>query len=134
MRRITVRLAEEQYRLFLNYCSDNNIENVSECIREIIINRVSKDIDDRNLTLNSLSTLHDRLTKSLENEEILLNLILKTYQNLLVYQIDIPEEAKEAAARNAGRKYKKLMEAFKRSLRENPERFESLLADSIEER
>lgn len=116
------------------YRSENGIENRSECIRQILMSHIQKETDDKNLTLQSLSTLHDRLTKSLENEEILLNLILKTYQNLLVYQVEIPEEMKETAARNGLRKYRKLMEAFKKSLKENPERFESLLADNIEER
>jgi Arc/MetJ-type ribon-helix-helix transcriptional regulator len=134
MKIITIRLTDEQKRLFDNYLNENNIENVSECIRQIIISHIKKDIDDKNLTLQSLSTLHDRITKIHENEEVLLNLILKFYQNLLVYQGDIPEETKEAAVRNAVRKFRKLLEAFKKSLRENPEKFESMLADNIEER
>jgi hypothetical protein len=131
---VITRLTGEQKRLFDGYCSENNIENVSECVRQILLSHIQKDIDDRNLTLQSLSTLHDRVTKSLENEEILLNLILKFYQNLLAYQPEVPEEAKEMAAKQAVRRYKKLIEVFKKSLRENPEKFESMLADNIEER
>ncbi|MDR1362652.1 MAG: DUF6290 family protein [Spirochaetaceae bacterium] len=134
MKMMTVRLTDEQKRLFDSYCGENNIQNVSECIRQILISHIQKDIDDRNLTLRSLSNLHDKITKLDENEEILLNLILKLYQNLLAYQGEIPDEMKETAVKNAVRRYKKVMEAFKKSLRDNPEKFESMLADIIEER
>lgn len=132
--KITIRLTDEQKNLFDVYRKENNISNASECIRQLILSRIQKDIDDKNLTLQSLSTLHDRVTKSLENEEVLLNLMLRTHQNILVYQTEIPEEAKEGAVKNGVRRFRKWMEAFKRGLRENPERFESLLADIIEDR
>jgi Arc/MetJ-type ribon-helix-helix transcriptional regulator len=134
MKRITIRLTDEQKRLLDGYCDENNVENISEAVRQILLSRIQKDIDDKNLTLQSLSALHDRITKLYENDEVLLNLIVKLYQNLLVYQAEIPEEMKEAAVKSGVRRFKKFMEAVKKGLRENPEKFESMLADQIEER
>jgi metal-responsive CopG/Arc/MetJ family transcriptional regulator len=134
MKLVSIRFSDEQWAMLEEYRAENNIENRSECIRQVLMSSIQKETDDKNLTLQSLSTMHDRLTKSLENEEILLNLMMKMYQNLLVYQAEIPEEMKASAVRDAVRRFKKLMEAFKKGLKENPERFESLLADNIEER
>jgi Arc/MetJ-type ribon-helix-helix transcriptional regulator len=134
MKRISIRLTDEQNRLLDGYCNENNVENKSEAVRQILVSRIQKDVDDKNLTLQSLSTLHDRITNLRENDEVLLHLILRLYQNLLVYMPEIPDEMRETAVRSGVRRFKKFMEAARKTLRENPEKFESMLADNIEER
>lgn len=128
------KVSDEMDKDIKAFCFKHRIDSRSEFIRFAIAQALKPEIEDPELVFSSLKQLHDKMNTIERQQEILFSFIGFIAQHFLAYHSEIPDQLKKAAEISAMQRYKKMINAYQRSLKDSPSMFESLLADYFEEK
>lgn len=132
-KRLSVRIPEELYVRIEFFCKKKKIESISDFVKAALVKYITPDVEDELLVFESLKDVHSRLHLVMQQQDIFFNFFCFFIKHFFVYNAEVPEEHKGAAAASALQRFDEMMSDFQKGLnKNNNSMFESLLADFFE--
>jgi hypothetical protein len=122
-----VLLTKEMEADLRAFCRDKGIESESELIRQAIAKYIYADCRDDTLKLQGLAGALKILEELRGTLDLFFRYVRLTHINLLAYHPEIDPEFADAAFRSATERHRKMFNAFRDSLKNDPSFFERLL-------